>query len=322
VKLWKKSAIFSVALLATGLARIPFEKSLTRELRETGLLTAPVAVGTLDKIGQTSSAVALGGLRTLVATFLNLRAFTYFTEQRWDDLRDTFDTIVDLAPRTRYYWETASWHLAYNAASYYQQDSDLPPLRRREAWRSSIFQGREFLERAIRNNPDDWSLQSNLGFLLSDSNKFQAFPDREATFAAAAEAYKAAAKTGEAPSFVRRAQLYSLARIPGREKEALDLAETLYREARLNHTPTLLSLLFVLRMHADPTQNASALARNIFGTDQRAYDNLSLHWMRQKEMLPVDGVAAALQSLETGLGIPPEKSVFSTTAVPADDLSK
>ena len=129
---------------------------------------APLEIATRDRIGQTSSAVALGGLRTLVATFLNLRAFTYFTEQRWDDVADTYDTIVDLAPHTRYYWETGSWHLAYNAASYYLNDSELPPLRRREAWRASILRGRAFLERGIRNNPDDWSLLANLGMLLSD----------------------------------------------------------------------------------------------------------------------------------------------------------
>ncbi|MEY5013405.1 MAG: hypothetical protein RLY69_1120, partial [Verrucomicrobiota bacterium] len=147
---WCKILILVVLLLAFGAARMPYERELGKSLRDAGLFPPTLQIGTRERIGQTSSAVALGGLRTLVATFLNLRAFTYFTERRWDDVEETFNTIVDLAPHTRYYWETGSWHLAYNAASYYINDSKLPPLRRREAWRMSILKGRAFLERGIR----------------------------------------------------------------------------------------------------------------------------------------------------------------------------
>jgi hypothetical protein len=125
VKIWRKTGIVAIALLVFGGLRLPFEARLSGELRAAGLFPPPLEIGTRDKIGQTSSAVALGGLRTLVATFFNLRAFTFFTEQRWADVGDTFETIVDLAPRTRYYWETGSWHQSYNAASYYMNDSKL-----------------------------------------------------------------------------------------------------------------------------------------------------------------------------------------------------
>ncbi len=96
-----KIAVLAVAVLAFGALRLPYEARLSGELRAAGLFPPPLEIGTRDKIGQTSSAVALGGLRTLVATFLNLRAFTFFSEQRWSDVEDTFNTIVDLAPRTR-----------------------------------------------------------------------------------------------------------------------------------------------------------------------------------------------------------------------------
>lgn len=78
-----------MALLAFGAARLPYEAGLAKELRSAGLTPPPMEIGTRDKIGQTSSAVALGGLRTLVATFMNLRAFSFFQEQRWDDLAET-----------------------------------------------------------------------------------------------------------------------------------------------------------------------------------------------------------------------------------------
>ena len=176
-------------------------------------------IGTREHIGQTSSAVALGGLRTLVATFLNLRAFTFFTEQRWADVAETFDTIVDLAPRTRYYWETGSWHHGLQCGvllpERFQAAAAAPPrgLAVLDHARAGAF-----LERGIRNNPDDWSLYASLGFLLSDSNKFPAFRDTNATFAAAAEAYRKSAETGKALGYVRRSQLYSLARVAGQGK--------------------------------------------------------------------------------------------------------
>jgi tetratricopeptide (TPR) repeat protein len=305
-----------MAVLAFGAVRLPFEEKLSGELRAANLFPPPMEIGTREKIGQTSSAVALGGLRTLVATFLNLRAFTFFTEQRWDDVEETFDTIVDLAPRTRYYWDTGSWHLAYNAASYYLNDSKLPALRRREAWRSSIIKGRSFLERGVRNNPDDWNLLASLGFLLSDSNKFPAFRDANETFAAAAEAYRKSAETGKALGYVKRSQFYSLARVEGREGEALALGRSLYDAGVQNRTPTLLVLLVVLEAHENPQMDVAKRAIEIFGTPEKAYEALSLHWRRTRERFPVFGVASGLESLEKTLAIPAEKSIFNEPPPP------
>lgn len=306
---WQRNGILTAALLAFGASRMPFEAGLAKELRTAGLTPPPIEIGTRDKIGQTSSAVALGGLRTLVATFLNLRAMSFFENQKWDDVAETFDTIVDLAPRTRYYWETGSWHSAYNAASYYRDDSKLPPLRRREAWRAAIFRGRAFLERGIRNNPGDWSLLSTLGFLLSDANKFPAFHDVNEAFAAAADAYHRSAATGKALGYVRRAEFYSLARVAGKEQEALAIGRSLFTEQR-NHVPTLTILLLVLEAYENPEMDSAQRAIELFETPQKAYEALSAHWQRTRERFPVYGVARALESLEKTLSISAEKSIF------------
>lgn len=306
---WQRNGILAVAVLAFGAARMPFEAGLARELRAAKLTSPRLEIGTSEKIGQTSWAVALGGLRTLVATFLNLRAFTFFEEKRWDDVADTFDTIVDLAPQTRYYWEAGYSHSAYNAASYFINDSTLPSLRRREAWRAAIYRGRAFLERGIRNNPDDWSLHANLGFLLSDSNKFLAFRDLDKTFTDAAEAYKRSAATGKALGYVPRAELYSLARVKGKEQEALALARSLYAEQR-NRVPTLMMLLLVLEAHENPAMDVPARAIEIFGTPEKAYEALSGHWQRTRERFPVHGVAGGLEALEKQLNVPADQSIF------------
>ena len=316
MKPWLKPVILSVALLAFGAARMPFEAGLSRELRQDKLIAPRLEIGTFEKIGQTSSAVALGGLRSLVATFLNLRAYTEFSERRWTDLGKTFNVIVDLAPHTRYYWETGEWHLAYNAAGYYCNDSELPPLRRRELWRSYIMQGRAFLERGIRNNPDDWSLLSSLGFLLSDSNKFIAFRDPATCFATAAEAYRKSAATGMATGFVTRAWLYSLARVPGKEAAALALARSLYAASEKNRTPTLVMLLLVLEAHENPSLDVAARAIQLFGTPEKAYAALSGHWQRTRDRFPDFGVSAGLVALENRLGISKENSIFNKPLPP------
>ncbi|BCU76355.1 hypothetical protein [Luteolibacter sp. LG18] len=305
-----KYCLLAIGLLAAGGLRPLWEAPMTREFRATGLLAAPVGLDTRDRIGQTSSAVALGGLRTLVATFLNLRAYTCFTDKRWSEVADTYDLMVDLAPQTTQYWDMGSWHMAYNAASDYRIDSSLPPARRREAWREWILRGEAFLRRGIRNNPGDWKLLAALGRLCSA-------PDKLRDYAAAADAFKAAADTGQALPYVRRFQLYSLARCPGREREALEMARQLYQEPG-NRSTTFVSVLFVLEEKAAPSLDPASHAAALFGGPMLAYNELSLFWLRQNERFPVDGVAAALTALETQLVIPKNKSVF-TKAVRRDE---
>ncbi len=315
MRTWQRYGIMTAALLAFGAARMPFEAALTRDLLNARLLPEEMDVGTREKIGQTSAAVALGGLRTLVATFMNLRAFGYFEEQRWDDVADTYDLIVDLAPHTGYYWDAGFAHSAYNAASYYVNDSNLSPHRRKKAWRDSIIRGRAFLERGIRNNPGNWKLLADLGFLLTDSNKFPAFRDPEKSFAEAADAYGKAAENPNALPYVKRARFYALARVVGRENDALALARELYQNPR-NRTPTLITLMFVLEAHADPKIDLKQRAIELFGSPEAAYKALTLHWRRSDERFPVYGVAATLQALETSLRIPPDKSILNQPLPP------
>ncbi len=312
---WQRNAIVAVALLAFGAARMPFEAILTQELRTAKLLPQNLEIGTRAKIGQTSAAVALGGLRTLVATFVNLRAFTFFEEQRWDDVADTYEIIVDLAPHNEYYWDAGYSHSALNAASYYINDSKLSPLRRKKAWRDSIFRGRAFLERGIRNNPDDWRLRANLGNLLSFIYTLPAFRDPDKALEEAAEAYQKASELGDAPTFVARNRFYALARVPGREKEALQLGRSLYADKR-NHRPTLSTLLLVLEAHENPEMDNTARAIELFGSPENAYKALSLHWLRVAERFPIYGVADTLQALEKILNVAPAESILNQPLPP------
>jgi len=305
----KRYAALALAILGMGAVRMPFEQALSKELFAAGLLPPKLEVKTSERIGQTFSAVSLGGLRTLVATFLNLRAFSYFTEQRWAEVGDTFDTIVDLSPRTRYYWDTGSWHQAYNAASHYLYESKLPALRRKLGWRESILKGRSFLERGIRNNPGDPVLRERLGFLLADPNKIAAFGDVGKAYGDSYDAYMSAVETGSGRGMAERFALYSLARIPGREKETLAMAQRLHKEQGAN-TTTMLSLLYTLGYHQDPTQSVAALIDSVFPSHEVAYDVLTGLWLRTRDRFPVHGVAQGIALLEVELKVPAEKSIL------------
>ena len=315
----KRYAVLGLAILAAGGLRMPFERQITDDLHQAGLLPPKLEQRTGEKIGQTFSAVSLGGLRTLVATFLNLRAFTFFTEQRWGEVGDTYEMIVDLAPRTRYYWDTGSWHQAYNAASHFLYGSELPPLRRKANWRASILRGREFLERGIRNNPDDPILKHRLGTLLSDPNKIAAFGNPGEAYEKAYEAYMAAADTPGSLSFSKRFALYSLARVPGREKDALELIIEIESEGG-KLPPTFYGLSYTLKYHEDRSRSILALIDSTFPSRPAAYETLSSQWQRTRDRFPLFGVAEAIALLESDMKIPSVESVLKEDLQPPMDI--
>src|SRR5690606_32757645 len=109
-------------------------------------------------------------------------------------------------------------------------------------------------------------------------------------YSESADAYKMASDSGKVLPYVRRAQLYSLARAPHRIDEAIALARRLYREDGNNGPPTLLCVLFTLEMRQNPDLQPLELAIDIFRTAERAYDYLSTYWVRTHERFPMDGV--------------------------------
>jgi hypothetical protein len=229
--------------------------------------------------------------------------------------------IVDLAPNTRYYWDTGSWHQSYNASSYYLYESELPALRRKANWRASIIKGREFLERGISTNPDDPFLKQRLGFLLSDPAKVPVLGGPAKSYEGAYEAYMGAVQTGGAQGFAKRFALYSLARVPGREKDALELFYEIKSEEN-RMTPTMLGIFYSLRYHKDPSQPVMELIDSIFPSHEVAYDTLGSMWIRTRDQFPVFGVAQAIALLESELKIPDEKSLLKQPLPPPMNMDE
>jgi len=283
-------------LLVAGIVRMPIEQKLTEELREQSMLAAPLKLDTRKKVGQGFWAVSLGGLRTLVATVLNLRAYSYFEGQKWEQVADTYDTIVQLAPNSSYYWDAGHWHMAYNAASHYQIDASLPEIRAKAEWRKWVLRGTAFLEEGVRQNPDNALLWRQLGWIYSDPNKI-------VDFEKAAAAYGRAVEIGGTLPYVERAEIYALARTEDGVDKILPRVRRLLMEPG-GQVPTLVCLHFALEMREDPSRDGLALALQLFGTAERAHDLLSNYYLSSSDGFPVNGVAAVLRKLERELGIP------------------
>jgi hypothetical protein len=57
----------------------------------------------------------------------------------------------------------------------------------------------------------------------------------------------------------------------------------------------------------------------LFGTPEKAYAALSVHWQRTRDRVPVFGVAAGLEALEKILSIPKEQSILNRPLPPPYD---
>ena len=278
--------VVGVSLLAFGLLRQFPERAMEHALQRAGLLEPALATNQREQIGQTAAAVALGGLRTVVATFLNLRAYASFDRRDWSTLESQFETLVLLQPRSRYYWDVGAWHLAYNAASDYQERDDLPAPRRQALHRTYVLKGREFLERGVRQNPRDWQLLSSLGRYYSVTSKY---PD----YQKAAECYRRAWESGQARRFEARAWLYCLARVDGQQQQALELARQLMRQDE-KMADTQRCLTFVLEMSQRNHSDIETLITQCFGNRHNAKRMLQVYRDRNAEQLPITGVDVAL----------------------------
>lgn len=295
----RRPLLAAAVLLVAGVLRLPVEKALTKDFQEQGLLSAPLEIGLRERIGQNSSAIALAGLRTLVATFAHLQATGYFSECAWADVESSMETAAQLSPHGPYYWDMGAWHMAYNAASWYRLDSGLPPIRARAEARRWVAKGRHFYERGIANNPDDWQLPSLLGQLLSDAR-------REPDDQAAVEAFRKAVATGKAPPHIHRQRFFAEARAEADPREILAAVRALLATPG-NRVPTLLGLQYTLEYQVHEPEDPAALALGIFGSEEKALRNLGDYYVNNLlDRMPERGVEAAIRVLEGRRGISPE----------------
>lgn len=234
----------SVAILTLfGAAVLPFQSHLQALANASHLRKTQLDLGLRERVGQMGFLAALSGFRSPLAAFLWIDAHTAWENTEWGRMAGLFDTVTTLQPRSILYWDMAAWHMAWNASIAALRDEKQPSEALRiRAQRQYFDLGKSFLERGIRNNPDNYRLQLQLGVLLRD--KFE-------NHCAAADAFLKASELPGAPPYVARFAGYEMAKCPERERAAYELLRKLYFEGESQRAPTLVTLLHELEKKLD-----------------------------------------------------------------------
>jgi tetratricopeptide (TPR) repeat protein len=233
-----RTVVALAVLIGLGPLKLPIERNLAALHRQEHFRGVEFNLDLREKIGQLGFIAALSGFRAAVADALYIKAYTAWENTEWGRMLLLFRHITTLQPRVLLFWDTAAWHMAWNASVAAMNDQKQPRLALRvKAQREYFALGKDFLERGIQNNPDRPDLYEALARLYKEKYK-----DHQR----ASEYYaKAAAIPGAAP-FDKRFSAYELSYCPGREREAYQRLRSLYDEGPKERLPTLIARLKLL----------------------------------------------------------------------------
>jgi tetratricopeptide (TPR) repeat protein len=230
-----RSLIALGILVALGGIKLPIERDLAALHRQEHFRGVEFNLDLREILGQLGFVAALSGFRAIVADALFIQAHVAWERIEWGRILLLFQHITTLQPRVLLFWDTAAWHMAWNASVAAMNDQSQPRLALRvKAQREYFALGKDFLERGIKNNPDRPQLYEALARLYKEKYK-----DHQH----ASEFYAKAAALPDAPTFDRRFSAYELSYCEGREREAYELLRSLYDEGPQERLPTLISRL-------------------------------------------------------------------------------
>lgn len=222
-------------LLVVGALKMPVERNLAALHRQEHFGGVEFNLDLREKIGQLGFIAALSGFRAIVADALFIQAYSAWENTQWGRMLLLFRHVTTLQPRVLLFWDTAAWHMAWNASVAAMNDQKQPRLALRvKAQREYFALGKDFLERGIKNNPDRPELYEALARLYKEKYK-----DHER----ASEYYAKAAVLPDAAPFDRRFSAYELSYSEGREREAYERLRHLYDEGPQERLPTLIKRL-------------------------------------------------------------------------------
>jgi hypothetical protein len=230
-----RALIMAAALIAMGLLKLPVERDLAALHREQHFRSVEFNLDLREKLGQLGFIAALSGFRAIVADALFIQAHVAWENTEWGRMLLLFRHITTLQPRVLLFWDTAAWHMAWNASVAAMNDPNQPRQTLRvKAQREYFALGKDFLERGIKNNPDRPELYEALARLYKEKYRDHRH---------AAEYYAKAAILPEAAPWDRRFSAYELSYCEGRENEAYDRLHGLYDEGEKERLPTLIKRL-------------------------------------------------------------------------------
>ena len=226
-------------VLGFGALRAPFEQRLTEEHHKAFFHGAKLNLDLRQQIGQMAFLAALSGFRSVVADLLFIQAHTAWEQIEWGRVALLLNQVTALAPRNVLYWDSAGWHMAWNAsvAARYDKNEPRETLRiKRE--REYIKLGEDFILRGIQNNPDRYNLYERLGMIYRDKLK---------DHCKAADAFERGSRAEKAPEYEKRMAAYELAQCPDREREAYEKLRALYEMGEQERLPSVIKWLSILQ---------------------------------------------------------------------------
>jgi len=230
-----RGLIALAVLIVMGLLKLPVERDLAVLHRQEHFRSVEFNLDLREKIGQLGFIAALSGFRAIVADALFIQAHAAWENTQWGRMLWLFRQITTLQPRVLLFWDTAAWHMAWNASVAAMNDANQPRQALRvKAQREYFALGKDLLERGIRNNPDRPELYEALARLYKEKYK---------DHGRAAEYYAKAAGLPEAAPWDRRFSAYELSYCEGREQEAYERLRRLYDEGEKERLPTLIKRL-------------------------------------------------------------------------------
>ena len=142
-------------LFAVGGIKLPIERDLATLHRQEHFRGVEFNLDLREKLGQLGFVAALSGFRAIIADALFIQAHVAWERTEWGRIFLLFRHITTLQPRVLLFWDTAAWHMAWNASVAAMNDRTQPRLALRvKAQREYFALGKDFLERGIKNNPD------------------------------------------------------------------------------------------------------------------------------------------------------------------------
>jgi hypothetical protein len=218
-----------------GAVRLPMERNLLAQHRQSHFGAIEFNLSLREQIGQLGFIAALSGFRSIVADLLFIQANVAWERTEWARVLFLFRQITALQPRAVLFWDTAAWHMAWNASVAAMNDRAQPRVALRlKAQREYFDLGKDFLERGIRNNPEKPQLYEALACL---------YKEKYNDHARASEFFAKAAAAPGAPSYDKRFAAYELSYCEGREPEAYQELRRLYDMGEKERLATLISRL-------------------------------------------------------------------------------
>ena len=111
-----RGLITLAVLLVMGLLKLPLEHNLAALHRQEHFRGVEFNLDLREKLGQLGFIAALSGFRAIVADALFIQAHAAWEDTEWGRMLLLFRHITTLQPRVLLFWDTAAWHMAWNAS--------------------------------------------------------------------------------------------------------------------------------------------------------------------------------------------------------------